>query len=599
MVWFKIRKALIAVPVLLIGSGLCRSAEPMPVSADLVIRGGTLVDGTGSPARIGDLAIRGDRIVAVGTFPIDPRARLLDATSLIVAPGFIDLHTHSDSTILKPRTRLNLNYLTQGVTTVVTGNCGSGPIDVAKYLATIDARGAGTNVAHLVPHGSLRHTVMGMADRRPSELELERMKNLLARGLDAGAWGMATGLIYLPGRYADAEELVTLSRVIASRGGIYASHIRSEEEGLLAAIDEAIAIGRDAGLPVHISHLKANGMANWGKASAAVERIIAARKAGQVVTADQYPYVASSTKLGAMVVPHWAMHGDGDDFARIAASPDRGPVLRTEIIRELERRNGGAAVRLARFAPRPDWVGRDLATIARAEGITPLDVVLEVQRRGGAQAINFGMSEPDVRSIMKHEFVATASDGSAHQPGGEDRPHPRAYGTFPRKIRYALDEHVVSLEQAIRSCSGLPAEILGLPERGVLRAGNFADIVIFDPGTFRDASTFDEPTRYAPGVRHLFVNGVAMIADEKPTVQPSFTRKLPGRALRHCAGRPGLADSELCSNLDRRSREAMGGSPRGTWRRDRRRRYGARRFCGSGGTKPLSSIVRPHSRRQD
>ena len=211
-------------------------------------------------------------------------------------------------------------------------------------------------------------------------------------------------------------ELIELARVVARSGGIYASHIRSEEEGLLEAIDEAITIGKSAGLPVHISHLKANGKANWGKAGDAVQQILAARQAGQVVTADQYPYVASSTKLAAMVVPHWAIRGSGDEFARLAASADRGPLLRAEIQRELDRRDGGAAIRIARYAPRPGWVGRDLAAIARAEGITPLEVVLEIQRHGGAQAINFGMSEDDVRFIMRHDFVATASDGATHRP---------------------------------------------------------------------------------------------------------------------------------------------------------------------------------------
>ena len=251
---------------------------------------------------------------------------------------------------------------------MVTGNCGSGPIDVAKYLAAVDAHGAGTNVIHLVPHGSLRQAVMGMDDRVPTAPELERMKTLVRRGITAGAWGMATGLIYVPGCYASTAELTELARVVAGSGGIYASHIRDEEDGLLEAIDEAIAIGKSASVPVHISHLKANGKANWGKAASALERIAAARSAGQPVTADQYPYIASSTKLAAMVVPHWAIRGDGDEFGRLAATPDRGPLLRVEIQRELDRRDGGAAIRIARYAPRPGWVGRDLAAIAQRRG---------------------------------------------------------------------------------------------------------------------------------------------------------------------------------------------------------------------------------------
>jgi N-acyl-D-aspartate/D-glutamate deacylase len=320
---------------------------------------------------------------------------------------------------------------------------------------------------------------------------------------------MASGLIYVPSRYASTAELIELAKVVGEAGGIYASHIRDEEDGLLEAVDEAITIGREGRVRAHISHLKANGRANWGKSRQAVEKIEAARKAGQVVTADQYPYLASSTSLAAMVVPHWAIRGTGEDFAKLAAS-DRGELLRAEIQRELDRRDGGAAIRIARYGARLDRVGRDLVAIAELERSTPLDVVIDVQSHGGAQAINFGMSEDDVRFIMGKDYVATASDASSHLPGRGDRPHPRAYGTFPRKIRYAIDDKVISLEQAVRANSGLPAEILGLPERGTLREGAFADIVVFDPKTFRDAATFEEPTTYAGGIHSLFVNGVAI-----------------------------------------------------------------------------------------
>ncbi|MGC8641641.1 MAG: N-acyl-D-amino-acid deacylase family protein [Isosphaeraceae bacterium] len=444
---------------------------------------------------------------------------------------------------------------------------------MSTYLGAIDAHGAGTNVIHLVPQGALRNAVMGTDDRRPTSQELAQMKSLLAKGMASGAWGMSTGLIYVPSRFASTDELIELSRVVARSGGFYASHIRSEEEGLPQAIDEAIAIGKGAGLPVHISHLKANGRANWGKAETVVERIIAARRAGQVVTADQYPYVASSTSLAAMVVPAWAIRGSGDAFARLAASPERGPLLRAEILRELDRRDGGAAIRLARYTPRPGWVGRDLAAIAQAEGTTPLEVVLEVQRHGGAQAINFGMSETDVRFIMQYDFVATASDGSSHRPGGGDHPHPRAYGTFPRKIRYAIDEHVISLEQAIRSCTGLPARILGLPERGTLHPGGYADVVVLDPASFRDAATFDDPTRYAPGVRYLFVNGVALIAEGKPMVKASSK----GQAARPRAAAsdrwPGKSDRPRGTDLDRRPVPSLGRGDRRPGRNDRGGRH--------------------------
>ncbi|MEO6811709.1 MAG: amidohydrolase family protein, partial [Isosphaeraceae bacterium] len=504
-----------------------------PVKADWVLKGGLVVDGTGTPGKRLDVAIQGDRIVALGEFEADPSAKQIDASAWVVAPGFIDLHSHSDGSIVNARTKANRNYVTQGVTTVVTGNCGSGPIDVAAYFRKIEDGGVGTNIIHLVPHGSVRRKVMGNANRKADDHALEQMRTLVEQGMDAGAWGMSTGLIYLPGRYADTAELIDLAKVVAKHGGIYASHMRNEGGGLLNSIDETITIGREAGVPVQISHLKASGEKNWGLVVPAIARIKAARDAGQVVTADQYPYIASSTSLAAMVVPEWARRDGADGFSKLADDPEQGKRLRTAIAENLGERDGGARIRIARYSRTPSRVGRDLAAIAKAESTTPLDVVIDIERHGGAQAISFSMSEDDVRRVMVEPFVATASDGSAHLPGA-DRPHPRAYGTFPRKIRYALDDKVMSLEQAIRSCSGLPAEILGLPERGVIRVGSYADIVVFDPKTFRDASTFDDPTQYAPGVMYLFVNGVPEVADGQ------YRKVLAGRVLRRQA--EGKAD---------------------------------------------------------
>jgi hypothetical protein len=513
----------------LVGGGAGAADKEKPVAEDWILRGGQVIDGTGQPGRPADVAIKGDRIVAVGSFPADPTARVIDASGLVVAPGFIDLHTHSDAPILSAKTRSNLNYLLQGVTTVVTGNCGSGPLDAATYFAKIDAQGAGTNVIHLIPHGSVRHEILGNAERQADATELDRMKALVERDMAAGAWGMSTGLIYLPGRYAETPELVALAKVVAQHGGIYASHMRNEGADLLASIDETITIGRESGLPVHISHLKASGRANWGLVGAACEKIAEARKAGQVVSADQYPYIASSTQLAAMVVPHWARQGGAKEFARIADDPEQGPKLRKAIEEELAGRgdrSGTSSIRIARYAPKTGRVGKDLASIARDEGISAVDLIIDIEKHGGAQAISFGMSEDDVRFVMQQPYVATASDGASHVPGGNDKPHPRAYGTFPRKIRYALDEKVITLEQAIRANSALPAEILRLPDRGTIRPGAFADIVVFNSATFRDIATFDDSTRYAEGVQHLFVNGQQVIAEGK------FRDKLAGRALR-------------------------------------------------------------------
>ena len=502
-------------------------AETPPAADEVFIRGATLVDGSGAPGQVGNLLIRDDRIAALGPEVTPPAtARLIDGSGLIVCPGFIDLHTHSDEPILREATRSNLNYQTQGVTTVVTGNCGGGALDVEAYFAKIDRDGAGTNVIHLIPHNQIRESVVGRGDHPPTAVQLVAMRKRVDREMRAGAWGMSTGLIYQPGVFAKTEELIELSKVVVAHHGVYASHIRDEGAGLLDSIDETLRIGKEAGLPVHISHLKVTGRANWGLTTAACERIEKARAAGQLVSADQYPYVASSTRLTAMVVPPWASQGTLDDFKKLLNDPVQGKRLRDEIASDLKGRDGGSSIRIARYAKNPAWVGKNLVEIARLERTDPLEIVLEIERNGSAQAISFGMSEDDVRAVMLRDFVATASDGASHRPGGGDRPHPRAYGTFPRKIRYALDHKLMTLEAAVRSCSGLPAQILSLPDRGILRAGAIADVLVFDPNTFKDLATFENPTLYASGVRYLFVNGTPVIDGGKPV------KALPGRALR-------------------------------------------------------------------
>jgi N-acyl-D-aspartate/D-glutamate deacylase len=514
----------------LVLAGLLLAAAPpaATVDADVVLRGGTVYDGSGRKGVVADLAIHGDRIVAVGAFRIAGKPRVIDVKGLVVAPGFIDLHTHSDVALTRKATRANLCYLHQGTTTVVTGNCGFGPVDVAGYFRTLEKGGVGSNVIHLVPHNAVRQQVMKNANRTPSAAELVRMQALVDQGMKDGAWGLSTGLIYTPGSYARTDELIALARVAGQYGGLYASHIRDEGVGVLAALEEALRIGREARLPVHISHLKASGKKAWGKSGDMIALLRRTRRAGQVVTADQYPYVASSTSLAAMVVPPRWREGDAADFQKRLADPDLGPRIRKAIENGIAERDGGASLRVARYRAKPAWQGKDLAAIARLEKRPVLDVVLEIERNGGAAAVSFGMSEEDVRLLMKEPFVATASDGSSQVPNPDNVPHPRSYGTFPRKVgRYALADGVVSLEQAVRSSSGLPADILKLLERGYLRPGCFADVVVFDPKTFRDLATFDRPHQYAPGVRYLFVNGQLAIEGGKPT------GRLAGRVLRH------------------------------------------------------------------
>jgi N-acyl-D-aspartate/D-glutamate deacylase len=498
-----------------------------PLQADIVIRDALLYDGSGRPGQKGNLAIRGERIVGVGHFLVAGKPREIDGTGLVVAPGFIDLHTHSDKALTQPATRANLCYLMQGVTTVVTGNCGAGPVNVAEYFKQLETGGIGSNVIHQVPHNDLRRQVLGNVNRAPTTSELTRMEVLLKQGMKDGAWGLSTGLYYTPGSYATTDELIALAQIAAQHGGFYASHMRDEGSGLLASVAETIRIGHEARLPVHISHLKAFGPKNWGKVADAIALINQARAKGQVVTTDQYPYVASSTNLAAEMIPPKFREGNLKDFLARLADSEQGPVVRKIIQDRIDDLKAGQNVRIAAYKPKPSWQGQTLGAVAAGENQSLLDTVLEIERHEGAQVVNFSMSPEDVTLIMKQPFVATASDGTSQVPA-DTVPHPRSYGCFPRKIgRYAIEDKVISLEHAIRSCSGLPADILKLPQRGYLKPGYYADAVMFDPESFRDRATFEKPHQYASGVRYLFVNGKTVIEEGK------YKDILAGKVLRH------------------------------------------------------------------
>jgi len=489
---------------------------------DLLIRHGSVIDGSGSAAQNLDVGISGDRIAFLGDATGKTAKRQIDARGLIVAPGFIDPHTHTLEDLSNPATSRNDAYLTQGVTTVVTGNDGSSPIDIGATLAQWKKQGIGTNAALFIGQGSVRRAVMGMSDSTPTPQQIKQMQDLVARAMEGGAIGISTGLYYAPGSYSSTEEVIALTKIAAEHGGIYDTHMRDESSytiGLLASVQETIRIGRETGILVNISHIKALGKDVWGKSTDVIAMIDAARASGVKITANQYPYTASGTSVVAALVPRWA-EADGKDamLKRIDNSSIR-PRLVAEMARNLERR-GGAAAMLICSSQDKQIVGKTLEQIAQQRKESPIDAALEIVKAGDAGVASFNMQESDIENFMRQDWVMTGSDGS---PG-----HPRKYGTFPMKLRkYVFDEHIISLPFAIRSSTSLTAQTLGLKDRGLLKTGYFADIVVFDPRTINQRATYVDPAVLSTGVRYLAVNGKLAVDGGE------LTSVLPGRPLTH------------------------------------------------------------------
>jgi N-acyl-D-amino-acid deacylase len=491
-------------------------------SLDLLIRNGSVLDGSGSPAKQVDIGIRGDRIVLIGKSVGQNAKRVIDAHGLIVAPGFIDPHTHTFEDLSNPATSRNDAYLMQGVTTVATGNDGSSPIQIADALDKWARQGIGTNAALFIGQGSVRDAVMGMSDAKPTPAQMDSMMALVDRGMKDGAIGMSTGLYYAPGSYSSTEEVIALAKVAAADGGIYDTHMRDESTyniGLLASVRETIRIGREAHMPVMISHIKALGRDVWGQSPQVIALVDEARADGVRVTASQYPYDASGTSVEASLIPRWAEVGGSAALLQRIGDPSVRPRLMAEMQKNLDRRGGPGSLLLT-ASPDKEFVGKTLAKIAQERGVSPIEAALIVIQRGGADVASFNMQESDMRNFMRQDWVMTCSDGSSG--------HPRKYGTFPFKLRkYVFDEHVITLPFAIRSSTSLPAETLGLKDRGLLKTGYFADVVVFDPKTIRARSTYEQPTLLATGVVYLLVNGqLAIDAGE-------LTNAHAGRPLPH------------------------------------------------------------------
>jgi N-acyl-D-aspartate/D-glutamate deacylase len=485
---------------------------------DLVIIGGTVFDGTGAAGASIDLGLKDGVIASVGRILPSQGKRAINAKGLYVAPGFIDIHTHGDRGILNEQLKGAQNYITQGVTTLVTGNCGDGTYEVAQYFDRIRQQGAGLNIIHLVGHATARESVMRQADRAPTPEELQKMKGLVEKAMREGAAGMSTGLFYAPGSYAKIDEIVELAKAVRQYGGIYASHIRDESNyttGLKASIAEAIQVGEQAGIPVEISHIKALGKAVWGQAPEVCRMIEAAQARGVRVYADQYPYGASSTSLAAATLARW-VQADGRTRERLQ-DPELLPKIKNEMAENIERRGGPDTLRISSFRAKPEWEGKSLLEISRTLGKTPVDAAVEILLVGDPSVTSFNMSEADIEFFMKKPYVSTCSDGEI-VAFGRGVPHPRNYGTFTRRIaQYVIEKKTITMEHAIRAATGLPAEVLGLRDRGLIRKGYAADIVVFNPVTIADRATYEKPHQYSAGISYVLVNGKLAVDEGRVT----------------------------------------------------------------------------------
>jgi N-acyl-D-amino-acid deacylase len=512
--------------LVLAGAGAAACALPRREPFDCVLRGGRVLDGTGAKEFEADIGIRGDTIAALGRIDPEQARSVIDARGLCVAPGFIDIHTHSDGDILEYPD--DESRVFQGVTTEVTGNCGGSAApgerwsDVRAYFLALEAQRVATNQVLLLGQGTLRRAVAGLENRPLTEAELARVVRLLEDGLEQGALGLSSGLEYTPGRYTSTEELVALARVLGRRGKLYASHVRNEEAGLLESIAEALRIGREGGARVQVSHLKAAGRPNWDKQARAIAQIEQARASGLDVLADAYPYTAYSTGLSIFLSDETREGGSDAMLARLA-DPAQRAAIRAALGPRIASDPGSYELIVV--------AGRDLASIARERAVEPAEALLQLLEGGHGEVsfVGHAMSEENVVRVLAHPLVMVASDGYAMAPRGkalEKKSHPRSYGTFARVLqKYVREERLLDLPTAVHKMSGMPAGQLRLPDRGRIAQGCKADLVVFDAARVKDESSFEDPHHLASGFTHVLVNGVAVISGGRATGER------PGRVL--------------------------------------------------------------------
>jgi N-acyl-D-amino-acid deacylase len=532
-----IGRVVITLSVFILLAAGWRTAEAQTnASFDVLITNGRILDGAGNPWFHGDIGIRGDRIVAVGHLPGATAPKTIDAKKQIVAPGFIDVHNHSRRAMFEAPA--GENFIRQGVTSIIEGPDGSSPIPLAPFFEKVSASRLAVNVGAFLGHGSVREEIIGMADRAATPSEIDQMRRLMRQAMEQGALGLSTGLFYLPGTFASTEEVIELAKVAGQYGGIHISHMREEGVNLLDSVRETIRIGEEGGLPTQITHHKAIGKPYWGQTVESLRLVEEARKRGVDVSIDQYPYTAAHSGTGALFPP-WAQEGGREALLKRMNDPPTRVRMRTEIARRIEVDRGGgdpANVQFSRCNWNASLDGKTLADVTRDRGRevnfeNAAETLMEIQQSGGCSAVYHGMDEGDVVRVMQYPGTMIASDGGIHV-FGEGVPHPRSYGTFPRVLgRYVREKQVMRLEDAIRRMTSLPAQRVGLFDRGLIRPGMKADVVIFDPDRIIDRSEFGNPHQYSEGVSYVLINGVAVLDNGTMTgARPGEILRGPGAA---------------------------------------------------------------------
>jgi N-acyl-D-amino-acid deacylase len=497
---------------------------------DIVITGARVIDGSGTPWFFADVGIRGENIAAIGRLADAPAAVRIDAHGMVVAPGFIDIHSHGRRGIGQVPTAEN--YLREGVTTIIEGPDGSSPLPIKDFLDGIARTPISINFATMVGQGSIRQQVIGSVNRKATPEEIARMKEIAAQAMRDGAFGLSTGLFYVPGNFTPTEEVIELAKVVGRMGGIHISHMRNEAAGVLDSVRETIRIGEEGGLPTQITHHKTIGQASWGKSVETLKLVEEARARGVDVTIDQYPYTASSTGIAALV-PQWALEGGQKSTVERLNAPEQRARIKATVVENLKHDRGAGDpknVAIVNCGFDPTLAGKNIAQITRDRGKEPTmenaaETVMDLVAKGGCSAVYHAIAEEDVVRIMKSPYTMIASDGDI-PVFGQAAPHPRSYGTFARVLGvYVRDQNVITLEDAIRKMSAFPAQRLKIYDRGMLRPGMKADVVVFDPATVADRATYDHPHQYSAGVRDVIVNGKFVLRDEKVTAER------PGRVL--------------------------------------------------------------------